>query len=72
MVNARQETARALFVRAATLFPLCCAATLFLIISPITARNILLLAGQVIIAVVDFHIMRAAYRTWSRDLPFKL
>ena len=71
MSNAR-EKARQLYIRAAIAFPFCCAATLFLITSPITPRNILLLAVQVTIAVVDFHIMRAAYRTWSSDLPFEL
>lgn len=68
----RQKSAQRVFLRAAMFFALCCASAAFLITSPITPRNVFWLCIMVVLAVINCHIMRAAYRTWSSDKPFEL
>ena len=69
----RQKKAQQVFLRATTFFALCCGATVFLITSqPITPRNVFWLCILVVLAVINYHIMRAAYCTWSKDEPFRL
>ena len=67
----RQKKAQQVFLRATTFFALCCGATAFLIARPITPQNVFWLCIMVTLAVINCHIMRAAYRTWSKDEPFK-
>ena len=68
----RQKEARQTFLHATIFFALCCGAAVLLITSPVTPRNVSMLCIIVALGVIDYYIMRAAYRTWSSDKPFEL